>query len=122
MKRLLFTALLLPIALTAASKSLEIKVEGVRNDRGNVLVMIHTPASEEPFYARAEAREGSVTIPVEGIDADRAEISLFHDEDGDYQMKMGDRGPVEGYATKKCKLAGERTAVTVKLYYPVEEN
>ena len=59
---------------------------------------------------------------LEGIEADAAELSLFHDEDGDYKMKMGERGPAEGYATRKCKLPAEHNTATLKLYYPATEN
>ena len=36
--------------------------------------------------------------------------------------KMGDRGPAEGYATRKCKLPAEHNTATLKLYYPATEN
>lgn len=52
----------------------------------------------------------------------RPSFQLFHDEDGDYKLKMGDRGPAEGYATRKCKLPAEHNTATLKLYYPATEN
>ena len=57
----------------------------------------------------------------EGIDAETAEVSLLHDEDGDYKMKTGERGPAEGYAAKKRALPAERNAVTIRLRYPAAE-
>ena len=47
--------------------------------------------------------------------------NLIHDEDGDYKMKTGERGPAEGYAAKKCTLPAERNAVTIRLRYPAAE-
>ena len=73
-------------------------------------------------YGMAAARAGKVVVTLEGIEADAAELSLFHDEDGDYKMKMGERGPAEGYATRKCKLPAEHNTATLKLYYPATEN
>ena len=37
-------------------------------------------------------------------------------------MKRGERGPAEGYATRKCKLPAEHNTATLKLYYPATEN
>ena len=98
------------LASTAVSaKTLEVTVSDIRNDKGNILGM-------------AAARAGKVVVTLEGIEADAAELSLFHDEDGDYKMKMGERGPAEGYATRKCKLPAEHNTATLKLYYPATEN
>lgn len=117
--------LLLGLALASASasaKTLEITVSEIRNDKGSILVMARVAGREQPLYAMAAAQKGSVTVKIENIDdaVDTAEVSLFHDEDGDHKMKMGDRGPAEGYAAKKCKLAAEENFVSVKLYYPAE--
>lgn len=108
--------------LTASAKTLEITVRDVRNDKGAILVMAKVAGQEQPLYAMAPAKAGSVVVTLKELDADAAEVSLFHDEDGDYQMKMGDRGPVEGYATKKCKLPQERNTASMTLYYPSDEN
>ena len=43
------------------------------------------------------AKRGEVVVTREGSDAETAEVSLLHDEDGDYKMKTGERGPAEGY-------------------------
>lgn len=108
--------------LTASAKTLEITVRDVRNNKGTILVMAKVAGQEQPLYGKATAKAGKVVVTLESIDADAAEVSLFHDEDGDYQMKMGDRGPVEGYATKKCKLPQESNTVSITLYYPTDEN
>ena len=54
------------------------------------------------------AKRGEVVATLEGIDAETAEVSLLHDEDGDYKMKTGERGPAEGYAAKSapCPQSG----------------
>lgn len=109
-------------SLAASAKTLEVTVSDIRTDKGSILVMAKAAGQEQPVYGMAAAKTGKVAVTLEGIDADAAEISLFHDEDGDYKMKMGERGPAEGYATKKCKLPEERNTVTMKLYYPSEAN
>lgn len=109
-------------SVAASAKTLEVTVSDIRNDKGSILVMAKVAGQEQPVYGMAAAKTGKVAVTLEGIDAETTEVSLFHDEDGDYKMKMGERGPVEGYATKKCKLPAERNAVTMKLYYPSEAN
>lgn len=118
----LLTAGLALASVAASAKTLEITVSDVRNDKGTILVMAKVAGREQPVYGMAAAKAGKVAVTLEGIDADTAEVSLFHDEDGDYKMKMGERGPVEGYATKKCKLPEERNTAALKLYYPATEN
>lgn len=117
MKTLSIILLLLGTA-TVSAKSLEITVPNVRNDKGAILVMAKSGSDAHPVYGRADAKTGAVIVRLDSLQTDAVEISLFHDEDGDYQMKMGDRGPVEGYATKKCKLADEQNALKINLFYP----
>ena len=102
------------LASTAVSaKTLEVTVSDIRNDKGNILVMAKVAGQEQPVYGMAAAKAGKVVVTLEGIEADAAELSLFHDEDG---------GPAEGYATRKCKLPAEHNTATLKLYYPATEN
>ena len=106
------------LASTAVSaKTLEVTVSDIRNDKGNILVMAKVAGQEQPVYGMAAAKAGKVVVTLEGIETDAAELSLFHDE-----LKMGERGPAEGYATRKCKLPAEHNTATLKLYYPATEN
>lgn len=122
MKALVVMLAALAFGAAATAKTLEITVEDIRSDKGSILVMARIAGQEKPLYGKADARKGSVTVTLTDLDADSAEVSLFHDEDGDYQMKMGDRGPVEGYAAKKCKLPADTNAAKMRLYYPTAEN
>lgn len=122
--RATLAALVLGTAATTA-KTLEITVEDIRSDKGQILVMATVTGQEQPvygIYGKAEAKKGSVAVTLTGLGADAAEVSLFHDEDGDYQMKTGDRGPLEGYAARKCKLPAEKNTAKMRLYYPAAEN
>ncbi len=123
MKIALFTAALLLAATSLTGKDLTVTVRDIRNDKGSILVMATAEGQQTPVYGMAPARTDSVVvITLRGIDAAAAEVSLFHDEDGDYKMKMGDRGPAEGYAAKRVRLPEEQNAATLKLYYPDTEN
>ena len=123
MKTLL--AMLAALALgsaAATAKTLEITVEDVRSDKGQILVMAAAAGQEQPVYGKADAKKGSVVVTLTGLEADTVEVSLFHDEDGDFKMKTGSRGPQEGYAARKCKLPADTNAANLRLYYPAPEN
>ena len=123
MKTLFATLAALVLGTAAATaKTLEITVEDVRSDKGQILVMASVAGQEQPVYGKADAKKGSVVVTLTGLEADAVEVSLFHDEDGDFKMKMGDRGPLEGYAAKKCKLPADANAAKLRLYYPAAEN
>ena len=123
MKTLL--AMLAALALGSAAstaKTLEITVEDVRSDKGQILVMAAAAGQEQPVYGKADAKKGSVVVTLTGLEADTVEVSLFHDEDGDFKMKTGSRGPQEGYAVRKCKLPADTNAAKLRLCYPAPEN
>ena len=107
--KLVLTVVFALASVAAAAKTLEITAADIRSDKGSILAMAKV------------AKRGEVVVTLEGIDADAAEVSLLHDEDGDYKMKTGERGPAEGYAAKKCTLPAERNAVTIRLRYPAAE-
>ena len=102
-------------------RRLEITAADIRSDKGSILAMAKVAGQKQPVYGMSPAKRGEVVVTLEGIDADAAEVSLLHDEDGDYKMKAGERGPAEGYAAKKCTLPAERNAVTIRLRYPAAE-
>lgn len=123
MKTLL--AMLAALALgsaAATAKTLEITVEDVRNDKGQILVMAAAAGQERPICGKADAKKDSVVVTLTGLEADTVEVSLFHDEDGDFKMKTGSRGPQEGYAARKCKLPADTNAAKLRLCYPAPEN
>lgn len=119
MKKLILLAAATVAAAAVSAKTLEITVPNLRSDKGSLLVMATSPGAEQPVYGKAPAQAGAVTVTLV-IAGDAAEVSLFHDENGNYRMDMSDRGPTEGYAAKKCKLDGEHTAVKMNLFYPTQ--
>lgn len=121
MKHLLLLFAFLSAAYGLQAGPLHLTVTGIRSDKGNILVMARAEGREEPLYALVPAARGSVEVLLEGIDSGTVEIRLFHDEDGDNRLKMGQRGPEEGYATKRSKLGSDHNAVRLSLYYPLPE-
>lgn len=117
----LFTILLALAATAATAKSLEVTIPNVRSDKGKVLIMVQSADSQKPVYAMADAKADTVSIRIEGLTAADVTISIFHDEDGDYQMKMAENIPQEGYARTSLSLAQEQNAVILPLSYPANK-
>ena len=90
--KLVLTVVFALASVAAAAKTLEITVTDIRSDKGNVLAMAKVAGREQPVYGMSPAKRGEVVVTLEGIDAETAEVSLLHDEDGDYKMKTGERG------------------------------
>ena len=109
--------------------------EGVRNDRGNVVVMVFGDrdayktfdVSRAVGYREAPARAGDVTVSFPDLTSGPYAIAAFHDEDENQDLNMGDEWPLEGYATSgatdiydtptfRRATIGEAT-VRIKMYY-----
>lgn len=119
-KLLLLILLAAAAAETFAAHRLTVRIDNVRNNSGNILLMA-VPKTGEPAYAMTEAAAGVVTLTIDGMDADTAELSVMHDENGNRDLDRGEQGiPAEGYALKRVRLAGEKTEVTLRLIYPQE--
>ena len=74
-------------------------------------------------YAMATAVKDTVTVVLKDVPWEKFLISLFHDENGNWELDKNEQGiPVEGYAREKCKKEPEASAtVKVKMYYPVND-
>ena len=80
--KLVLTVIFALASVAAAAKTLEITVTDIRSDKGNVLAMAKVAGHEQPVYGMSPAKRGEVVVTLEGIDAETAEVSLLHDEDG----------------------------------------
>lgn len=120
MKTLSIIAATLLSVVAATAKELTIKVDNVKNGTGKILLMGTVAGVKDPLYTMVEAKEGEVTLKLENLNSEEVEISIFHDENNNFQLDMGNRGPMEGYVTKKCNLTDENTEATMTLYYPVK--
>lgn len=71
----------------------------------------------------ATAVKDTVTVVLKDVPWEKFLISLFHDENGNWELDKNEQGiPVEGYAREKCKKEPEASAtVKVKMYYPVND-
>lgn len=105
----------------ASARKVHVEIANVRSNKGNVLVMIQQGKESKPLYGLAKAVSGKVIVDVDQVEWDHFDLSAFHDENGNMKMDYGDKGPVEGYVLKNCKLKSDEDAIKVNLFYPSEE-
>ena len=103
--KLVLTVIFALASVAAAAKTLEITVTDIRSDKGNVLAMAKVAGHEQPVYGMSPAKRGEVVVTLEGIDAETAEVSLLHDEDGDYKIEDGRTRPGRRLCREKVRPA-----------------
>ena len=131
MKRVLFLfGMALFAWLQSNAQTVNVEVAGIRNDNGNIMVMAQSKnvakgdtCSMKTIYAKAKAAKNSVMIQLNGVKTKDIILSVFHDENNNYQLDMDDQHrPVEGFARGSYHVNPiTPTAIKIKLYYPVTE-
>lgn len=118
MKTIYLIITLLSFFTSAVSaKRFSISVGNIRNDKGNILVMLQASGQSKPVYEMSKARKGEVTITIEEAPEEAFVISVFHDENENWQMDMDELGkPAEGFAREKHHPEKE-DACKLKLFY-----
>lgn len=123
MKILLCVVLIIVGVYTEAwSQRVKVEIRGIRTARGNVMVMAQESQQSKPVYALVAATKDTASVVLENVTWETFQISLFHDENGNWEMDKDEQGrPVEGYARDKCKSKPDvPTIVRMKLFYPVK--
>lgn len=106
----------------AEARTIIVKVSNIRGTDGTILVMAQSGKETKPVYGMAKPEKGEATITLENVEWEEFDVSVFHDENGNYQMDFTeDKRPAEGYAMKNCKIQKEEETVKLKLYYPPTE-
>lgn len=107
---------------TAGARTIIVKVSNIQGEQGTILVMAQYGKESKPVYGMAKPEKGEVTITLENVEWEQFDLSVFHDENGNYKMDFtDDKKPAEGYAMKNCKPQKEEEIVKLKLYYPSNE-
>tara|TARA_X000001316_G_C907227_1_gene23566 strand:- start:102 stop:608 length:507 start_codon:yes stop_codon:yes gene_type:complete len=86
---------------------LNLTIEGVRNNRGRVLVMVFSSeAAYEAYdykntvgYVELPAVSGVLVHGFETLTKGPYAVRIFHDENGDYELNMSGDYPLEGYTS-----------------------
>lgn len=124
MKRIVVIAIVAMIMTisSAWARTVIVKVSNIRGEAGTILVMAQSGKEDKPVYGMAKLEKGEATITLENVEWEQFDISVFHDENGNYQMDFtDDKRPAEGFARKNCKTQKEEETVKLKLYYPTNE-
>ena len=124
MKRLLLIALgIVCCQVIIFAQEVKVEIRGIRSAKGNIMVMAQADSESKPVYAMVPAVKDTVTVTLKDIPWKEFLVSLYHDEDANWELDMNDKGiPVEGYAREKSKEDHDAPAtVKVKIYYPVNE-
>ncbi len=101
MDRLVRAAALL-LAMAAAGPAhagaLDVAIEGVRSDKGKLVVALYGAGDRQLERREIPARPGAMRVEFGNIAAGEYAVRVFHDEDGDGAMKKTGIGlPAEGY-------------------------
>lgn len=124
MKRLFFIVLTVACSqVMAIAQDVKVEVRGIRSEKGNIMVMAQRDSESKPVYAMVAAAKDTVTVVLKDAPWDKFLVSLFHDENGNWELDKNEQGiPVEGYAREKGKKSGDDpTTVKMKMYYPVKD-
>ena len=117
------------------ASSLTLTIDGVRNDSGDVIVMVFDKkaAYDTIDYTRSvgfrevRAASGSLNVAFDDLTTGPYAIFLFHDENGDDDLNMEKGLPTEGYGTSGASGMYDEPSfkqalvspgeVTVQMYY-----
>lgn len=124
MKRIVVIAImtLIMASSSAWARTVIIKVSNIRGEAGTILVMAQSGEDSKPIYGMAKPEKGEATITLENVEWEQFDISIFHDENGNFQLDFtDDKRPTEGFARKNCKTQKEEEIIKLKLFYPTNE-
>lgn len=124
MKRIVLLAIIAMIVAgsSAWARTVIVKVSNIRGETGAILVMAQSGKERKPVYGMAKPEKGEAVITLEDIGWEQFDLSVVHDENGNYQMDFTDyKRPAEGFARKHCKVQKEEETVKLRLYYPTNE-
>ena len=117
---------------------LDVVVAGIRNDKGKVIVAVFNSANAYEAYdydrsiayaefEAARATRGAIRMSFPNLKSGPYAISLFHDENSNYDLDMQDDYPLEGYGASGARnalheptfeeAAVEPGRVIIQMYY-----
>lgn len=125
MKRFILSVLVfVGVSCFTNAADLTISINGIRNDKGKVLVMIKSVSKDTTFQKMKEITKDSCNFVFNDIEDGTYKLSAFHDENGNYNIDKDEKGiPTEGFVLKTITVSNSKTssneAIKVKLFYPV---
>ena len=117
MKTIYFFIALLGLSVSVFAEDFSVSVGNIRNNNGNILVMLQADEKSKPVYGMAKAQKGEVNVMIKDVSGKEVTISVFHDENENWQMDTNEQGmPSEGFAREKYHLK-EGNRCKLKLCY-----
>ncbi|MEM8498124.1 MAG: DUF2141 domain-containing protein [Pseudomonadota bacterium] len=121
--------------ISANNTQLSVQIEGVRNDKGKLIVMIFNTANAfmnfdyngAAGFEELKASGGKTVVNFTDLPTGPHAVVLHHDENSDYEFNMKGEWPLEGYGTSNAKDAYDEPSfrealvnsdtVTVQMHY-----
>ncbi|MEM9278957.1 MAG: DUF2141 domain-containing protein [Pseudomonadota bacterium] len=102
-------------ANSSFSNGITLKINGIRNSKGNVVVLIFDNKNAYDSYdynnavgyEAVRSKKGSLTVKFPYLTKGPLAITAFHDEDGNEDLNMNGEIPEEGYAISGAKDASD---------------
>ena len=89
MRRVLFIlSLFMLVCGCIEARTIIVEIGNIRGNHGNILVMAQSGKDTKPVYGMAKSEKGKVTIRLENVDWEKFDLSVFHDENENWQMDM----------------------------------
>jgi uncharacterized protein (DUF2141 family) len=124
MKKTILSAFLAIAAGCINAQTVKVNITGIRNETGNILIMMQSATQEQPLKNMKNATRDTCSFVFKNIENHRYKISVFHDENDNYQIDKDEKGiPTEGFAIKTIDIdtimkQNKTTEATLKLFYP----
>ena len=104
--KLIVSSVLFLYAIKPQAQTLQIQINKIKSDKGNILVSVYNNAKGFPYDGAScilmfsmRAAQGSVSITTKELTPGKYAIALFHDVDGNQKLTTNMLGiPKEGYA------------------------
>lgn len=116
-KRIICIAALLgTFAPTAPARTLTLRFEGLRSDRGKLLVALTDGCRRH--FEQLTISGGRAELTLRDIAADSLTLNAFHDENGNWRLDLDDEGlPAEGAVRTRVRPGDDDTDEVVTLRY-----
>ena len=87
MRRVLFIlSLFMLVCGYIEARTIIVEIGNIRGNHGNILVMAQSGKDTKPVYGMAKSEKGKVTIRLENVDWEKFDLSVFHDENENWQL------------------------------------
>ncbi|BCS84859.1 hypothetical protein prwr041_07520 [Prevotella herbatica] len=125
MKRFILSVLVfVGVSCFTNAADLTISINGIRNNKGKVLIMIKSVGKDATFQKMKEITNDSCNFVFKDIENGTYKLSAFHDENGNYTIDKDEKGiPTEGFVLKTITVSNSDTSIhediKLKLFYPL---